>query len=109
MWLAVFPAEGGPTAVPGVLTYTDVVAAGGQTTFVRSTVESASGAAGTLTYTDYPAGTPVPLSASGCNGRVCIYTTGSGLSDTRWESTALAYYSDGTLCPDVYFYTKSPS
>lgn len=73
------------------------------------TVETLSGQTAVLSYTDYPPGTIVPLSASGCNGRICIYTTGSGLSDTRWRTTATAYYSDGRLCPDTYFYTKPPA
>lgn len=67
-----------------------------------------SASEGVLTYTDYPQGAIAPASASGCNGRVCIYTTGSGLYNTKWRTTATAYYSDGTLCPDVYFYTKAP-
>jgi hypothetical protein len=106
--VAVFPAEGSSIPTPGILTYTDI-GASSQPTTSSVIVQTESGSAGQLTFTDYPPGTPMPLSASGCNGRVCIYTTGSGLSDTSWRTTATAYYNNGRLCPDVYFYTKPPS
>ena len=43
-----------------------------------------------VTYKDYPAGTPQPLAASGCNGRVCTYLSGSGLTVSQWRTTAVA-------------------
>lgn len=93
--------------VTGVLTYHDTFVNGPSTAAIR--VQMASGQAGILGYTDIPAGTVTPESANGCNGRVCIHTVGSGLTDERWNTTAQAYYSDGTLCPDTYFWTKPPS
>lgn len=53
---------------------------------------------------------PVPLSAYGCNGRVCINLAGSGLTVNSWETTAEAYASDGLICnPTAYFKAKGPN
>ena len=52
----------------------------------------------------------VPLSASGSNGRVSIYLTGSGLTVNSWLTTADTASSDGTICdPTAYFWAKSPN
>jgi len=49
-------------------------------------------------------------SATGCNGRVCITLTGSGLTVDTWKTTAWRSSTDPTTCnATAYFKSKGPT
>jgi hypothetical protein len=54
-----------------------------------------------ITYTDLYG--PGIESASGCNGDVCIYVTGTSTRVDAWRTTALQVPSDGCIKPEAQF------
>lgn len=46
---------------------------------------------------------PETHSASGCNGRVCIFVQGRGTEVVSWKTTTTQYSSDGYRCLSVVF------